>query len=63
MDEEEQRKPVRPEIMIGETLDLLSVEELERRIGVLKAEIERIKAALTAKRRSRDAADEVFRKQ
>lgn len=61
MDEEEGRKPKRPEIVIGEVLDLLSVDELERRIGVLTAEIERLRAALAGKRRSRDVADSIFK--
>ena len=61
MDVEEERKPGKPEIVIGEELDLLSVEELERRIGVLLSEIERFKTALAAKRRSREAANAVFK--
>jgi uncharacterized small protein (DUF1192 family) len=61
MDDEEERKPKKPAIVVGEELDLLSVEELERRIGVLSAEIERYKAAVAGKRRSRDAADAVFK--
>jgi uncharacterized small protein (DUF1192 family) len=61
MDVEEERKPRKPEIVIGEELDLLSVEELERRIGVLMSEIERFRTALAAKRHSRDTANAVFR--
>ena len=61
MDVEEERKPGKPEIVIGEELGLLSVEELERRIGVLLSEIERFKMALAAKRQSREAANAVFR--
>ena len=61
MDVEEERKPGKPEIVIGEELGLLSVEELERRIGVLLSEIERFKMALAAKRRSREAANSVFK--
>jgi uncharacterized small protein (DUF1192 family) len=61
MDDEEERKPKKPDIVIGEDLALMSVEELERRIGVLQGEIERYQAALAAKRRSREAANAVFK--
>lgn len=61
MDVEEERKPRRPEIVIGEELDLLSVEELERRIGVLMSEVERFRTALAAKRHGREAANAVFK--
>ena len=61
MDVDDERKPKKPDIVIGEELDLLSVEELERRIGVLMSEIERFRTALAAKRQSRTAADAVFK--
>ncbi len=61
MDDDDERKPKKPAIVIGEELDLFSVEELERRIGVLMSEIERFRTALAAKRQSRDAANAVFR--
>ena len=61
MDLEEERRPKRPEIVIGEDLATLSVEELERRIEVLTAEIERLTAAMAEKRKSRDAANSVFK--
>lgn len=49
------------EIVIGEDLALLSVEELRTRIETLTAEIERLKAAIAGKESSRAAADAVFR--
>jgi uncharacterized small protein (DUF1192 family) len=46
---------------IGQDLSLLSVEELAERIALLSAEIERLQAAMTKKRASRDAADRFFK--
>lgn len=52
------RKPVHE---VGMMLDALSVDELEERIALLNVEIERLKAAITHKKASRNAADSVFR--
>jgi uncharacterized small protein (DUF1192 family) len=46
---------------IGQELSLLSVEELAERIALLKAEIERLEAASTKKRASKDAANSFFK--
>jgi uncharacterized small protein (DUF1192 family) len=48
-------------IIVGESLELLSVSELEQRILALEAEIERVKAAAQSKRASKHAADAFFR--
>jgi len=48
-------------VTLGEGLDLLSVSELEHRVGELEAEIVRVKAAIQAKRASKNAADAFFR--
>ena len=48
-------------VMLGETLDLLSVAELEHRVGQLESEILRVKAAIQAKQASKNAADAFFR--
>ena len=48
-------------IVIGENLELLSVSELEQRVEDLDSEIVRIKAAIAAKRASKNAADAFFR--
>ncbi len=48
-------------IIVGETLDLLSVSELEHRLQALEAEMERVRAALQSKRASKSAADAFFR--
>ena len=61
MDRDEDRPAKKPEVPIGDDLALLSVEELEWRIGVLRQEIARLEAAITAKRASRSAADSVFK--
>lgn len=47
---------------IGQDLALLSVEELTERIALLRAEIERLDAALAKKRASRAAADQFFKR-
>lgn len=46
---------------IGQDLALLSVGELNERIALLAAEIERLQAAVSSKRASRDAAAQVFK--
>jgi uncharacterized small protein (DUF1192 family) len=61
MDEE----PVRPKKKaheLGEDLALLSVEELKERVLALKAEIERLEAAVRSKQATRSAADTFFRR-
>lgn len=58
-DDEAPRKPGAHEI--GQDLSQLSVEELAARIAVLRAEIERLDAAMTMKRATRDAADRFFK--
>jgi uncharacterized small protein (DUF1192 family) len=47
---------------IGQDLSLLSVEELAERIAALKAEIARLDASMTAKRASRNSADQFFKR-
>jgi uncharacterized small protein (DUF1192 family) len=51
----------KPDIVIGENLDLLSVSELEQRVQDLESEITRIKSAISSKRASKNAADAFFR--
>ena len=46
---------------IGQDLSLLSVEELAERIALLRSEIERLEAASTKKRASKDAANNFFK--
>ena len=47
---------------LGADLSMLSVDELKARIGLLKAEIERLEAEVAAKSSSRNAAEGLFRK-
>lgn len=46
---------------IGQDLSLLSVEELDERVALLSAEIERLRAAAAGKRAGREAADRFFK--
>ena len=48
-------------VVLGENLDLLSVSELEHRVSQLESEITRVKAAITLKQASKNAADAFFR--
>jgi uncharacterized small protein (DUF1192 family) len=53
----------RPKITheLGQDLSLLSVDDIEARIALLAAEIERLKADAAKKRASRDAAAAFFK--
>jgi uncharacterized small protein (DUF1192 family) len=46
---------------VGQNLDDLSAPELAERIGLLKAEIARLEAAIEARQATRAAADSAFR--
>ncbi len=46
---------------IGQDLSLLSVDELTARIALLTSEIERLQAAISKKKASRDAAAGFFK--
>jgi uncharacterized small protein (DUF1192 family) len=46
---------------IGQDLSLLSVGELDERMALLREEIERLQAAATRKRASRDVASQFFK--
>ena len=47
---------------IGQDLTLLSVEELDVRIGLLRQEIARLEADIAKKRATRTAADQFFKR-
>jgi uncharacterized small protein (DUF1192 family) len=47
---------------IGQAVDALSVDELEERIALLKAEIARLEAAIKARQATKDAASAFFRR-
>ena len=50
-----------PAMVIGDSLDAVSVAELVQRIQALESEIARIQAEIARKRASRSAADAFFR--
>jgi uncharacterized small protein (DUF1192 family) len=58
-EDDKPRKKITHEI--GQDLSLLSVEELAERIALMTSEIERLQAAMTKKRASRDAANSFFK--
>ena len=58
-DDDKPRKKVTHEI--GQDLALLSVGELNERVALLQAEIERLQAAAASKEASRNAADKFFK--
>lgn len=56
-------EPVRRQVthQVGMPIDTLSVDELQHRIGLLEAEIARLRAAIAARQQTRSAADQLFR--
>ena len=59
-DDEPQKKPVSHEV--GQDLSVLSIEELEKRVELLKEEIARLEDASAAKRASMSSAESFFKK-
>lgn len=59
-DDEPKKKPKAHEI--GQDLSLLSVGELNERIALLRAEIERLQADLETKGSTKSAAEALFRR-
>jgi uncharacterized small protein (DUF1192 family) len=59
MFDDEVKKPKGHEV--GMPIDTMSVEELTDRIGMLEAEIARLKAAIAARQKTRSAADALFK--
>ncbi len=51
----------RPELVIGEDLSSISVEELEERITTLEAEISRLREEIVSKRSSLASAESFFK--
>lgn len=62
MNDEEERRPRRPERFTPAALDGWGVEELRDYIAALRAEIARAEAAIAARESQRSAADALFRR-
>ncbi len=58
---DEDDRPIPPPQAIGEDLATVSEDELEERIVILQREIERVQAALEARRASRQEASSFFK--
>ncbi len=58
---DEKSRPKPSTHVIGQDLALLSVDELDERVTMLQAEIERLKAMRAKKDASRHVADSVFK--
>lgn len=61
MNEEELRPKRKPTHEVGQDLSLLSIAELEERVGVLRAEILRLETAKAQKMAAQDAAQSFFK--
>jgi uncharacterized small protein (DUF1192 family) len=59
-DDDRPKKKINHEI--GQELALLSVKELQERIGILREEITRLEASIASKQTSRSVADQFFKK-
>ena len=46
---------------VGMPIETMSVEELEERIGMLEAEIDRLRLAVDARKKTKDEANSVFK--
>lgn len=46
---------------VGMPIDTLSVEELNHRIGMLEAEIARLREAIAARQKTKAAAESIFK--
>ena len=58
--DDEAARPTPTAHQLGQDLSSLSIDELEDRVALLKQEIGRITAVITAKTAHRSAADAVF---
>ena len=61
MDLDDFRPKPKPQIVVGEKLETLSVGELDERIVALHAEIERVETEVKAKRARVAAAEALFK--
>ena len=61
LDEPRKPEPTGAASLVKEELETLSLEELEERLDLLKAEITRSEQMIASKRSSHDSAEDVFR--
>ena len=59
--EDEERPKRRVAHEVGMPIDTMSVEELSERIGLLEAEIARLRVAIAARQKTRSVADSLFK--
>jgi uncharacterized small protein (DUF1192 family) len=59
-DDEDQPKRKRSH-EVGMPIETMSVDELEERIGLLESEIARLREAIEARKKTKDAANSVFK--
>lgn len=61
---EEDDRPLRPDsplaLLVKEDLEVMGFDELDERIDLLEAEVQRIRAMIKGKSSSRHAAESVF---
>ncbi len=62
MDWDDLKPKPAPTVVLGESLETLSIAELEARIAALTAEIERVRQELQAKKAHEAAAAAVFKR-
>lgn len=58
---DDDERPAPAQFPIGDDLALLSVKELEQRISLLEAEIDRLRADISEKQASKSAAEDFFK--
>ena len=61
MDWDDVQKPTKPEIVVGENLERLSLAELEARVVALEAEVARVRTEVERKKSIGAQAESVFK--
>ncbi len=59
-DDDERPKP-QPDIVIGADLSTISIDELEKRITILEAEISRLREEIVSKQATKASAENFFK--
>jgi uncharacterized small protein (DUF1192 family) len=58
---DDEDKPKKKTHEVGMVIDAMSIDELEERIGLLEGEIARLRDAIAARKKTKDAANSVFK--